>query len=314
MRRAEIVQGQSGQVLRFQAPEGRPASAPTVGIKDSGGGVVAAPATTGVALDSVNTTVASAAAAGVSQIALTSVTGILVGQEYRLTNALQQQEDMIVTGVDSSGKIVYLDTELQHSYAALSAFVSCAFYRTLTAAEVASLGELFVATATYTVTGQQSTPLLAIFDVVICPLRNRNPLTVAALKRLWPDLTGQEWTEQAGQSYGPQRQQAWDQICDELYTISEPKTGYKRPAMVVSAENFAGWALAELAVILQDAGIPVLRIPGLDGAAVVARLDEKLAKRKSAALASITWYREDQASESLDEESGRVPLGTHFVA
>jgi hypothetical protein len=315
VRRIEVVKAQASQKLWFQSAEGRPAATPTVGTKDSAGTEITAAASTYVTIDPVTTTVASAAAVGAMSVVLTAVTNIRIGAEYRIKNSLQQTEDVIVRGIDSSGKIVYLDEELQHAYAAADTFFSCEFCYTLQTADVASLGELFIATATYSVTGEQTAPLIQPFDVVLHPLRNRNPLTTKMIKTLWPDLTGQEWPEQAGLDYAPQRQQAWDEVCDALYTVPDPQTGRKRPGMVVSAENFTAWAIAEFAILLHEAGVPVLRVAGLEGAAGLLRLDEKLARRKSAALSSISWYEAGgEEDEVLDEETEKAPLPTHFVA
>ena len=306
MNRVEVVQDQASQKLWFLAPEGRPASTPSVGLKDSGGAAITAAAVTYVTIDPVNTTLSAAAAAGAKSVTLTSATGLRMFAQYRIKNALSQYEEVRVVGIDATGLIAYLADPLEHSYAATTGtFFSCEFYRTLQAAEVEDLAELNIATATYTVTGEQTAPLVVPWDVVLHPLAARNPLTLTALKRLWPDLTGQEWTQQAGEGFAPQRAEAWRKVMEGVYEQG------KRPAMVVSAEMFERWALAEFAIILQEGGIEVLR--GMSAEGALSRLDAKLSAARSGALSAISWYDENE-DEARDEETENRPLRTHLVA
>lgn len=305
MNRIEVVQDQTSQKVWFRAPEGRPAATPSVGLKDNAGTVVTAAATTYVTIDPVTTTLSAAAAKLSSTVTLTSVTGIRMFAWYRIKNALQQIEDVRVIGIDSTAKIVYLDEPLRYAYASADTFFSCEFYRTLQAAEVEDLAELSIATATYLVTSEQTAPLLVPYDVVLHPLANRNPLSPAVLRRLWPDLTGQEWDSQKGEDFAPQRTEAWNRVMEGVYQQG------KRPAMVVSAEMFERWALVEFAVILQEGGLEVLR--GMSSEGALTRLDAKLAAAKSGAIATITWYDATE-DESRDEETEGRPLPTHLVA
>lgn len=305
MSRAEVVQDQTSQKLWFLAPEGRPSATPSVGLKDSTGTAITAAATTYVTIDPVTTTLSAAAAKLVRTVTLTAITSIRIGAIYRIKNALGQFEDVRVVGVDPVGKIAHLSEPLRYAYASADTFFSCEFYRTLQAAEVADLAELNIATATYLVTGEQTAPLIAVWDVVLHPLASRNPISPAALKRLWPDLTGQEWDEQKGEDYRPQREEAWRKVMEGVYQHG------KRPAMIVSAELFERWALAELAIILQEGGVEVVR--GMTAEGALARLDTKLSTVRSAALSTITWYDETE-DESRDEETEDKPLRIHLVA
>ena len=306
MDRDEVVKAQTGQVLRFLASEGRPSATPSVGVKDQGGTVISAAAATNVTLDPVTTTTSGAAAAGARTITLTAVTSIRMGAVYRLTNAFSQLEDVRVRGIDTSGKIVHLDEPLQNAHASGATFASCEFTYALQTADVATLGALFIATATYAVTGAQTAPLVRPFDVVLHPLHGRNPLTVALLKEVWPDLSGQEWDETRGEDYALQRKRAWQQVCDALWAAG------RRPAMVVSAEGFTRWALAEFALILQEGGVSVIR--NVDPQVALERLDRKLTEAKQAALSGISWYEGETEDEAFNEETEARPLPTHLVA
>lgn len=305
MNRVEVVQDQTAQKIWFRAPEGRPSATPSVGLKDNTGTAITAAAATYVTIDPVNTTLSAAAAKLSDTITVTAVTGVRMFAWYRIKNALQQFEDVRVIGIDSTGKILHLDEPLRYAYASADTFFSCEFYRTLQAAEVTDLGELNIAKATYSVTGEQTAPILVPYDVVLHPLANRNPLTPAVLRRLWPDLTGQEWDSQKGEDYAPQRTEAWNRVLEGVYQQG------KRPAMVVSAEMFERWALVEFAIILQEGGLEVLR--GMSAEGALTRLDAKLAAAKSGGISTITWY-DAAEDESRDEETEDKPLPKHLVA
>jgi hypothetical protein len=311
MYRAEVVKDQVGQVLRFKAPEGRPSATPTVGIKDQFGGVIAAAATTSVALDAVSTTVAAPGAAlGARTLPATSVASVRIGAEYRVTNALQQAEDVRVTGIDASGRILHLASPLAYAHAAAATIVSCEFTRTLQAAEVDELGELFVATATYAVTGVENpAPQIITFDVVLHPLRSRNPLTGEVLRKLWPDLDGQEWDEQRGERYAPQRETAWEAVMDGVVEHGS-RDGRGRPGMVVTADDLRRWAIIEFAMLLQEDGVEVVR--GVPATVALERLDRKLSAARTSALSSVRWWeRPDEDESRADDEE--APLQMDFI-
>lgn len=300
MERLEVTKGQTGQLVWFRATEGRPSATPSVGLKDSGGAVLKASSTTNVTLDTVNTTVNATAAAGVKQLTVASGTGIVRGRTYRVQNALGQVEWVRVVGI--TGTTVTLDEPTEYAYAAADAFQATEFYYTLQTADVAILRELCVATATYSVTGQVTGPLLAAFDVVLHPLAN--PLTVERLKERWPDVAAQEQTEQRGEDFARQRVAAWDLVRRGLR-----HRGF-RPACVVTSEDLCEWGLWELALILQEGGVRVVR--NLQGLEALNYIRERRQQERDAALANLHFVDLDE-DEALNEEREYKPLTLDFV-
>jgi hypothetical protein len=293
MDRIEVTKALASQKIYFRAPEGRPSATPSVGTADRGGSALTAAATTYVAIDPVNTTLSAGASAGASTLTLTSVTGIRKGATYRIQNTTDPYEDVRVIGINSSTKVVTLDEPIEHTYIATDTFLSTEFYYTLQTADVASLAELNIATATYTVTGYTPAPIVIAFDVVLHPLIN--PLTRDRIASRWPDLCAQEWDEQRGEDFERQRTDAWDRVKNGLR-----QKGF-RPACVVTPEDLFEWGMAELALILQEGGIEVVR--GLDNYQALEYLLQKRNSEKAAALSAISFYDEDEDAALGEGES-----------
>lgn len=301
MDRLEFTKSQASQKIWFRAPEGRPSATPTVGIVDSGGTTIATAAATYVTQDSVNTTLSATAALGARTMTLTAVTGIRLGATYRVKNAASQFEDVRVIGIATSTKVITLDEPLQYAYASADTFVSCEYYYTLQSGDVDELGELFVATGTHSVTGEVTQPLIVTFDVVLHPLNN--PLTVDRVKSRWPDIMSQEYDEQRGEDFARQRTDAWDRVKSALR-----KTG-KRPACVVSVDDLFEWGMAELALILQEGGIGVIR--GLEPQQAIEYLLARRNSEKEAAINSLSFYDEDE--DAAQEETELRQPRLHMV-
>lgn len=301
MDRVEVVKSQASQKLWFRAPEGRPTATPTVGIVDSGGTTITAAATTYVTQDTVNTTLSATAAALSRTMTLTAVTGIRVDATYRVKNALSQFEDVRVIAINASTKVVTLDEPTQYAYASADTFQSCEYYYTLQSGDVDELGEMFVATGTHSVTGSVTQPLIVPFDVVLHPLNN--PLTVDRVKSRWPDIMSQEFDEQRGEDFSRQRADAWDRVKSALR-----KAG-KRPACIVSVDDLFEWGMAELALVLQEGGVDVIR--GLEPQQALEYLLAKRNNEKQMALNSLAYYDADEDA-ALEEEERKQPM-IHMV-
>lgn len=298
--RPEFRKDLSGQRLYFRAAEGRPSATPSVGIVDSGGATIQASADTYVTQDTVNTTLDDAATIGAYTIPLTSTTGIKVGNTYLITNADGQSEWPRVRSIDSGVSVTVAD-KLSYAYASGDAFQSCDFYYTLQSGDVDALGEFFVATATYSVTGVANVqPITQTFDVVLHPLKN--PLTAEAIRRRWPDLAQTQTEEQDGELFALQCEYAWDCIKAELRSLG------RRPALITSSENLFPWAMDKLACILFDIGVPVLR--GVSPEIAVTELDRRCETSKKAAVGNLEYYDklEDQARGVGDSSVRRMDM------
>lgn len=257
MERQEFIVDVASQRLWFFADEGRPTAAPTVEVRDSGGGVLTADAATYVTQDSVTTTISASAAAGAESLTVTSATGIRVGGRYLLTGKNGQTEWCEVESVNSTA--ITLTRPLQHAYSVLSTtygtFQSTEWYYTLQLADYDNLQELATATATYLVGGLTYKQRLA-FDVVYVPLPNI--LTADALIDRWPDIARQEPDEQRGSLYARQRETAMRIVRLRLRQHGNAEQQW-RPAMVFDPGDLMELAFAVLKKELHAIGVEVDR-------------------------------------------------------
>lgn len=297
--RAEAIKAEASQRLYFRATEGRPTSTPTVGIKNEGGGVVSAAAATNVTQSAVTTTVATSGAVGARSLTLTDGTGVVVGDSYLLTSTKGEREWVRV--ISYLANVATFDEPLEYAHLSGSTFVSCDFYYTLQTSDVASLAERMQATASYVVGGLTHMQRI-LFDVVLHALPN--PLTAAVLKASSPDLGLAEWAEQRGSDYDRQRTAAWEAVCLAL------RQNGRRPALVVDVEDLKAWALAELALQLQRAGVRVRR--DLDPVDAIADLKDARTRERDAALGALSWYDETEDGSVGDDEEIH-PMRLDFV-
>jgi len=294
--RPELIKDQAGQSLVFESLEGRPTSTPEVGTKTKHGVELSAAADTNVTIDNVSTTISASASIGDESVTVADETGISVGSTYLITNSLGQSERVRVVGVNSSTKEILLDEPIEYDYANSDTFVGTRFYYALQTADIDTLRDTNVATATYA-TDSGNYTVTQVFDVVLHPLVN--PLSVAGIKRRWPDLMRQEFEEQQGEDYRRQRGLAWEQIKRELRHLG------KRPALVVSPEDLEDWAYWELALLLQESGTKIMR--NLDQAEALDRIESRIDESKETAIATLSWHDTDQdESSSADETDNRV--------
>lgn len=248
MERPEFVKDLASQRLYFEALEGRPSATPNVVVKDKGGAVLSANATTNVTLNTVDTTIDQSAALGTkTSLGVASTTGIELGKTYRLTNAQKQVDYVTVRAINATAGTVDLASPLDFAFTTdrgtndFGDFESTEFYYTLQTADINSLRELAVATATYVVGGVTYKQRRA-FDIVLVPLWN--PLTVGEMYERWPDLARQEPDEQRGTDYAPQRKTAWAKVKRRLRQQAAAEKQW-RPAMVFDAGDLSevGWSV-----------------------------------------------------------------------
>ena len=193
--------------------------------------------------------------------------------------------------------VINLAEAIEYAYAATDTFEGTRFSYTLQSADIATLGELYSATAVYTAGGVTRTHKSA-YDVVLHPLEN--PLTFAGIKSRWPDISQQEFEEQRGEDYARQRDDAWEIVKRDL------RRQGKRPALLITGEDLEDWAYAVLALYLTEAGVKVLRGPEAFEALEYWR--EKVTLEKNDALASLKWHDDDEDEALGAAESEGVRL------
>lgn len=287
--RLEVVKDVTGQRVYFYPPQGRPTATPSVSIKDESGSTVTAAATTNVTLDLVSTTVSVAGAVGDTSLTLTSAANIEWRETYLVTNVIGQKEWVRIASVNTSTKVVEFDEPLRYAHDTAATFVGIRFYRTLQAAEVDTLVELYRARATYAVGGLNYVMEIP-FDVVLTPIQNL--LTVEFIKRRRPDIMASEPSETRGTDFADLRESAWDQV---LKGIREQSTaqGEMRPALIRTPEDIEQWALAEFDLLCQLNGTMILR-NWPDQERAVRYLEEKVLARKQHSLLSLKFYDESE--------------------
>jgi hypothetical protein len=294
MERLEFIEDQASQRLYFFAEEGRPSAKPTVEIKDSGGTVLTAAASTYVTQDTVTTTIGAAAAAGSSSVTVASATGITVGKRYLLTNKIGQTEWVEVESVAST--TVTFTAPLQRSFATLSTnygtFESTEWYYTLQSTDYSALAEMHQAKTVYTAGGLSRTQRVT-FDIVRVPLVNA--LTADELFARWPDIWRQEGAEHRGSSFKRQRETAW-QIVKQRIRQHGNAAGQWRPAMVFDRADLMQFAFAVLKRELHLAGVEVDK-----DQPTREMLDKEVDREQSLAFASITMDLDEDEAQGAHE-------------
>lgn len=294
-RKPELIKANTTQYIYFDAGMFRPSSTPSVGTKTSGGTEITASADTYVTLEPVEKTLASTASAGDYELTLNSVTNILVGSDYLVSNSKGQKEKVRVVEVDFTATSVTVGEPLEFDYASSNDFVSTRFYYTVQAADVATLGVDYTATATYAVGSLQRVEVQS-YDVVLHPLRTL--VTKEGIKKRWPDLSAQEFEEQKGEDYQRQIDLTQEIIAKHL------RLAGRRPQLIVSYEDLEEWAYAEFARILIESGIKIYR--NIDVESALPRIDSKCSMLKREALDNLNWYDADE-DESKETSESRQP-------
>ncbi|MCP4549521.1 MAG: hypothetical protein GY835_23950 [bacterium] len=287
MARPELLKASSTEVIWWNPQQGRPSSTPSVTLLQRNGSdsTLTAAATTSVTQDTVNTTLSGNASEGDREVTLTAVTGLEIRRSYLITNTLSQTEWVRVRSINASTKVVETDEPLEHAHAATSTFLGTGFYRTLSATETATLGEMYRARATYTIDSVSYTTDVP-FDVVLVPLTN--PLSVEFVKKRRADIMSQQHAETRGDDYQDYREAAWED--GVLQGIRSHKDLW-RPGLLKSPSDVEGWALAEFDLICSQNGIDVLK--GIDPLDALEKLEQRAANKAAAALSSLDWMDED---------------------
>lgn len=299
MPRQEVVKDVTGQRVWIHPMDSeghqlaRPSSTPSVEIKDEHGNTVTADATTNVTQDPVNTTLSANASKGDKTVTLTSTDDLVLHRSYLITNTQNQTEWVRVVGWNTSTKVVDVDEPLEFDHASTSTFQGTGFYRTLQAAEVATLEEGWRVRASFT-SGGLNYIQEVMFDVVLTPLVSM--LTAELLKKRWPDIMPGEHEQTRGTEYADLRETAWGKVLKGIR-----QKGW-RPALVRTGDDLEEWALAEFALIAyRDAGVRLIR-RGYEPPEAVEELKAERNTIKLNALSSIVFYDANEDDTKSDDE------------
>lgn len=160
----------AGGTVTYRPPDDQRPSAASAALYAPDGTVITA--VLSVTTDSVNTTTAALATEGGGSLTLTSVTGVEVGEYYRVQDALGRFEVVRVVSVDPDSKVVQVMRGLRHGYASGSTFQGTRLSVTLTGSELDEIGEGYEIRWAYTA-GGVSTTAVQLVDCVRSPWPSR---------------------------------------------------------------------------------------------------------------------------------------------
>jgi hypothetical protein len=300
MSRQEFTKASTGRVIELY-PQSIASEDPTVQVTDKHGDTLTAETAAHTSRDTSSTTVATASEEGDKRLSLAALTDLEIGRRYLVTNEYGQSERVTISGLDTSADAALFDERLERAYGVGSTFKGLRVAYALQTADLEELREGNVASFTLTNASGETHNERVVFDVVLYELPN--PLTRTALQTRSPDISVQEWAEQRGEGFGPQREAAFGEVRRELRD-----RGF-RPALIATPEDIFDWALAVLSRNLQEGGVSVIR--GLDQDAALERLDARVALEKGSALSSISWY--DATEDNARTEDEETPLTMDFV-
>lgn len=156
----------AGGTVTLRPPEDRRPSAASAALYSPQGTLLQAALTT--AIDAVNTTLSTEATAGGGSVVLTSVTGVSVGEYYRLADSLGRVESVRAVSVDPSTKAVQVMHPLRQAYPSAATFEGTRLTATIAGADVATLDEGYEVRWTYTIGGVDY-QAIQLVDVVRSP-------------------------------------------------------------------------------------------------------------------------------------------------
>jgi len=273
-----VIAGRAGQTIDFYPPsaeviaDGAPTSAATYRVFKGDASNDDAPeiASSSATLDTVSTTIS--AAAGYSQtnrrsITLTSGTGVVVGRRYVLTNASGQREIVIPSAVN--GTAVTAEEPLAFDYATNATFIGLRHVFTLSSANVGTdkinvwgISPNLDAPAStttrsppYRVEWQYSTaggvPRTSWTTYDVCRQPFKILLSLADVKPLLPDIIWEEWTQQRGQDFEPQIEEASQMVHLDLVAAGFDPDAIRDPFTLTQLGK------AAFLVVVARAGIPM---------------------------------------------------------
>lgn len=170
---------------------------------------------TAVTLDTVNTTLSGAAAAGAQTVSVTSATGIVVGRKYLLGGAESAGGERVTVKAISSTTIT-LVRPLRIARASAATFQSTRMTCAITAAAVATIARHYRIEVTYAVTTTQAIAAFP-FDVVrIVPTTTLAHDDVADLDPIFAKRLA------AGIWFPALAERTWEMVCRRLAARVDP--------------------------------------------------------------------------------------------
>lgn len=234
-----LISGLTGQTLEFYPPfhevlvNGAPTSAATYRVLRGTNPDTATVEFSGTAtLDSVSTTLVDDT--GYSQtdrtlIVLTSYSNLAIGRRYLLTNTDTGQREPVQLAKIDTGDGAYADSPLSFDYPPGSTFIGLRQSFTVDATFIADTNKINIAGVYPGLSDPHSSTALppyriewsystggitrktwTSFDVVRKPLKHS--VSIQDLKRIVPDVVWREWTQQRGQHYEPQIDEAFELV------------------------------------------------------------------------------------------------------
>lgn len=253
----------------------RPSAAGTFAVTTMGGAIVQT--SSAPTLDTVNTTLASAAAAGAQQLTVTSGTGVTVGRRYLLGGA-EDDGGEVVTVRAVSGTTVTLVGRLRAARASGAAFVSARV--SFSVAAIATPGRAY--RVEYTWPSGDGQPVAHIpFDVVrYVPVSHLSVSSVADLDPLFPKRLPE------GLWLPGLVSEAWSMICRHLAQQYEPG------ALVGACDLTTAHGYAVRFLLAETAG------EGDDVAAYRVRMAKRYQEERDATLSTLAVDRGQQGAAS----------------
>jgi len=194
--------------------EQRADATPTFAVRAPTGGLTLS--ATAVTLDTVNTTLSGAAAAGASTVTVTSATGIVRGRKYLLTGAAAVGGEFVTVKSIASTTIT-LVRPLMLAHASGATFASTRFTCAITAAAVGSIGRGYRIEVTYLVGTAYQQIAVFPFDVVrTAPVTYLRADDVADLDAIFAKRLA------AGVWFPALADRAWDMICARIAVKMSP--------------------------------------------------------------------------------------------
>jgi len=161
--RSEVIKD-AGGTLALSPTETTRASSATLIVYEPGSDTELV-ASTAATVDTVNTDLDGAAAAGSTALTLTSVSGVAAGVTYLLKNQDLQHEWVEFTGIDSGTRVCTLLEPVEYDYADADTLQGVGLSYALAAAKADTINELYRVVWTYVV-GGVSHYARTFFDVV----------------------------------------------------------------------------------------------------------------------------------------------------
>ena len=308
MRKLRLIEDRAG-VVYFDCPQGRPLTgagiAPTVSILTSKNkalspAVSAAAATQGTA----NTTIAAWSASTPRTLTVAAITGFAVGETYLITDAAGRRTRVVVVGLITGSKTLYLADAPEFDLTAGDVIVSTRISYSLVAGQTATRDLNYRCEWIYKV-GDQVYVIYTLFDVVRHDLFNA--ASVSGFRDYRPELAS-AWEELLGaeRSYTRRLDEAYWRVVDELEGKREKPW----------CHAIVDWQQAEYVVyekLLLDMAEGGFIPAAYDAAAWLDARRREYTRVLESWMGGIRWLDEDDDNVEDDGEAGKDVRSVRLV-